>query len=109
LTETSELRDFLVGVFKDFVLDEAKNYLSKIDAFRRDLTKDEYRTSEELVQIEAKVKEKAEEMSEDFIDELEVKGISTPEDYEQKTRIIEETLEIYRNKFIKWLSEQMAK
>ena len=106
MAETSELRDFLAGVFRDFILHEAKNYISNAPSFRRDLTKGEYRTSEELAQIEAKVREKAEKMSEDFVDELEVKGISTPEDYEQKARIIEETLEIYRNRLVKWLSEQ---
>ena len=106
MTETSELRDFLVGVFKDLIFAEAKDYLSKKRAFRRDPTTDEYRSSEELAQIEADVREKAEKMSEDFVDELEVKGITTPKDYEQKTRIIGETFEIYRNRFMKWLSRQ---
>ena len=45
-------------------------------------------------------------MSEDFVDELEVKGVVTPEDYENEVDIIKETLETYRKKIFKWLSEQ---
>ena len=68
MTETSELRDFLVGVFKDLIFAEAKDYLSKKRAFRRDPTTDEYRSSEELAQIEADVREKAEKIKKAIYD-----------------------------------------
>ena len=88
----------------DYILDEARNYLSTVETFRHDPTQDGYRSSEELAEIEARVKEKAERMSEDFTDELEVKGISTPQDYIERTQIIADILQIYRNRFLKWLS-----
>lgn len=103
MTEKQEFRDFLTGLFRDFILNEAKTYLAGLDAFRLD--KREYRTSEELAAIEASVRDKAKEMSRDFLDELEVKGISNPEDYEKKWPILEKILQSYREKLLKWLRE----
>ena len=56
--------------------------------------------------IETLIEEKAEKMSEDFLDELEVRGITSPEDYLGGAKIIEETLISYQAKFLSWLSKQ---
>lgn len=106
MTEASELRAYLIGVFKDLILTEAKTTLSKIDSFRHDSTTGEFRTGEELSQIESQIREKAKRMSEDFIDELEVKGVITSQDYEDESKVIMETYETYRMRFLKWLKEQ---
>jgi hypothetical protein len=45
-------------------------------------------------------------MSIDFVDELNAKGIVTPEDFEQKSDIVESVLVAYREKLVKWLQEQ---
>ena len=106
MTEKREFRDFLTSLFKDFILRQAETHLENLDAFRLNLGKGEYRTHEELARIKALLRVRAEEMSIDFLDELNVKGILTPEDYEEKRQILEETLLIYLNKFLKWLQEQ---
>jgi len=106
LTETKEFRDFLTSLFKDFILRRAKTHLENLDAFRLDLGKGEYRTQGELARIETLLRAKTEQMSIDFLDELNVKGVSTPEDYEEKRQILEETLHVYLNKILKWLQEQ---
>ena len=59
-----------------------------------------------MATIEARVVAKAEQMSSDFLDELDVRGISSPEDYEEKWRVLEETLMNYRDKLLKWLRDQ---
>lgn len=79
--------------------------MENVDAFRLD-GKGEYRTQEELADIEAVVRSRAEEMSNDFLDELEAKGIATPEEYKEKPQILEETLRAYLDKFLQWLHEQ---
>ena len=105
MTETVEFRDFLAGVFRDYILSEAKVYLSNLDEFRLD-EKGEYRNGKELADIEAQVRDKIEKMSPDFLDELNVKGLVSPEDYDRKLDVLIETLRSYRDKFFKWLQEQ---
>jgi len=106
LTENQEFKDFLTGVFKDYISIEAKDYLANQEAFRLDSDTGDYRTRKELTTIETGVMKKAEQMSSDFLDELHAKGISSPKDYEEKWRILEKTLMSYRDKLFKWLRDQ---
>ena len=87
-------------------MEEAKRYLSDSEAYRRDPKKNDYRTVEELRSIDSNVSSKADEMSIDFVDELNAKGIVTPEDFEQKSDIVEGVLVAYRERLVKWLQEQ---
>jgi len=80
--------------------------LSDSEAYRRDPKKNDDRTVEELRSIDSNVSSKADEMSIDFVDELNAKGIVTPEDFEQKSDIVEGVLVAYRERLVKWLQEQ---
>ena len=80
--------------------------MSDSEAYRRDPKKNDYRTAEELRSIDSNVSSKADEMSIDFVDELNAKGIVTPEDFEQKSDIVEGVLVAYRERLVKWLQEQ---
>jgi hypothetical protein len=85
---------------------EAERYLSGSEAYKRDPTKNDYRTPDELRSINSSVSKKADEMSVDFVDELNAKGIVTPDDFDQKSGIVESVLVTYRERLIKWLQEQ---
>ena len=84
-------------------MEEAKINLSKLNAYRRNSEGNDYRSPEQLDSINSNVNGKADEMSIDFIDELNAKGIKNPDDLETKSKIVEEVLVSYRNKVIEWL------
>ena len=91
---------------KDAILANAREYLADSESYKMQPGKSEYRSSDELAMIESAMEQKAGDMSTDFADELEAKGIVNPEDYSGKRQIIEATLDSYQNKFMKWLQEQ---
>jgi len=101
-----EFRDFLIAIFKDSILDEAMDYLANSSDYRVDAEKGEYRTADELDSLRDNVRRKAEEMSKDFVDELNAKGVVAPNDLNEKVDTLKHTLELYREKFFKWLKEQ---
>jgi len=87
-------------------LANAREYLADSESYKMRPDKSEYRSSDELAMIESAIEQKAEEMSTDFADELEAKGVVTPEDYFGKQQIVKASLDSYRDKFMKWLQEQ---
>ena len=86
-------------------MEEAKNYLSNSEAYRRDVAKNDFRTPEQLDAINSTIDSRADDMSIDFIDELEAKGIQNPDDFETKSEIIENVLISYRKKVFEWLQK----
>ena len=74
-----------------------------MQGYRRDSEGKDYRSPQQLDLINSKISEKADEMSVDFIDELNAKGIKTPEDLENKQKIVEQVLISYKNKAVEWL------
>lgn len=87
-------------------MEEATNYLSNAEAYRRNIAENDFRPPEELDSINSIVDSKAEEMSVDFIDELNAKGVKNPGDFEEKSQIVEEVLLSYRKKLFEWLQKQ---
>ena len=62
MTETQEFKDFLTSMFKDFILNRAKDYMANhSDAYRLDNERSEYRTDEELKNIDSAIQQKTEE------------------------------------------------
>lgn len=106
MTEDQDFRDFLRSIFRSYVTQEARNLLSSSNAFRRNLGEGDYRTPEQLGSIDTNVINKADELSIDFIDELNAKGIRTPEDFETKSDVAEQILLTYREKLVEWLQKQ---
>lgn len=101
-----DFRDFLAGLFKDLVLRDAKDYLADLNEYRLDREKGEYRTEEESQAIQNEVTSKADEMSKEFLDELNAKGVTTPDDLNEKQEIVKDTLTSYQKKFFNWLQQQ---
>ena len=58
------------------ILEEARNFLSSSEAYRRNLKENDFRTPEQVDLINSMVNGKADEMSIDFVDELNAKGIN---------------------------------
>jgi hypothetical protein len=101
-----DLRDFLIAILRGAILAIARDYLADSEAYKMRSGKPEYRSSDELATIDSAIEQKAEEMSTDFADELEAKGVVTPSDYFEKQQIVKTALDGYRDKFTKWLQEQ---
>jgi len=80
--------------------------LSKAEAYRKNIAENDFRPPEQLDSINSIVDSKAEEMSVDFIDELSAKGVNNPDDFEEKSQIVEEVLLSYRKKLFEWLQKQ---
>ena len=88
------------------MLATARENLSGTKTYTTDPQTAEYRSDEELTKIQSAIEKKAEEMANDFLDELDAKGIVSAMDYYDKQSIIEETVKSYQNKFVRWLQAQ---
>lgn len=106
MTELRDFKDFLKSVFKSYILVEAEKYLETLNEFRVDPKTGGYRSPRGLSKITATLRSKAEEMSIDFIDELEARNLSTPEDYEVNWPVLKEIIANYIGKYLEWLKRQ---
>ena len=81
-------------------------YITDLESYRFDPEKNEYRTQEEIINLESISLAKSKEMSNDFIDELKVKGIVTYDDFADKVELLRDILLKYQEKFFEWLKKQ---